>query len=213
MKNVKITFALLLATLNALVAQDKGYMTLTQSATSVPAVYDKAVEKLKAAGVWELGWTFHAVGAMDPAGLFSIGIFPDKASADNRVAKTGEVFKANDIKVAPPEVFEIYNIARPPFPASKPPKAVMIFHDVKGMSAEQYESIVTELKAVNAFGDPAQLFHVCFKTADGLKVVDIWESPEALQKFAGQLMPILTKIFGAAPPPPAVYNLYNVVNK
>lgn len=146
-------------------------------------------------------------------GIISIGIFPDKTSAYNRAAKTDAVFKANNVKAPSPEVFEIYNMVRPPFPATRPANAIMVFHDVKGMTEAQYENILTDLRTANAFGNPAQLFHVCFKTSDGLKVVDIWESPEALQSFAGTLVPILTKIFGAEPPPPAVYSLYNVVNK
>ena len=213
MKNLLLAALLCACVASTLLAQDKGYVTLLNSPTSTTAVYDGAVAKLKEAGVWETGWSFHALGAMQPTGLLSLGIYPDKASLDLRLAKTEQVFKTNNISVPVAQGFEIYNIVRPPFPAVKPVNAVMILHDVKGMTPEQYENILKELKAINAFGDPAHLFHVCYKTPEGLKVVDIWESPEALQKFAGNLMPILAKIFGAPPPPPAVYGLYNVVNK
>lgn len=197
---------------NLAVAQNKGYITLTQAPTAAPSLYEAGMAKLKEAGVWELGWNFHAIGVQQPSGLLAIGIFPDKAALDLRIAKNIEVFKANNLPVPAPSVYEIHNIVRTPI-ASKPANAVLIFHDVKGMTPEQYDNILQELTKANSFGLKAQLFHVCFKTPEGLKVIDMWESPEALQSFAGTLIPILTKIFGATPPPPAVYGLYNYVSK
>ena len=215
MKSFKAFFALLflIGTFHLNAQSGQGWITISQSPTATAANYDVAVEKLKAAGIWEMSWTFHAMGAAQPMGLFGIGIFADKASLDARVAKVDEVFKANNIKVPTPEAFEIYSLAPIPFPAVKPAQAIMIHHNVPGMTAAQYDNIVAELKKANAFGNPAQLFHVCYKTPTGLQVVDIWKSPEALQNFAGVLVPILTKIFGAAPAQPAVYGLYNVVRK
>lgn len=197
---------------NLAVAQNKGYITITQSPTAAPSLYETTMAKLKEVGAWELGWTFHAIGAQQPSGLFSVGVFPDKAALDSRLAKNAEVFKANNLPVPAPSVYEIHNIVRTPI-ASKPANAVLIFHDVKGMTPEQYDNILQELTKANSFGLKTQLFHVCFKTPEGLKVVDMWESPEALQSFAGTLIPILTKIFGTTPPPPAVYGLYNYVSK
>lgn len=210
----QLVFVMLLASIlpNIAHAQNKGYITLTQSPTSGPALYEGAMAKLKAAGVWDFGWTFHAIGAQQPTGLFSIGIFPDKASLDTRLMKNNEVYKANNLSVPPPDAYEVYNLINT-MPGNKPAQAVMLLHDVKGMTPEKYETILKELSKAKAFGNPAQLFHVAFKTPDGLKVVDIWESPEALQKFAGTLIPILTQVFGATPPQPAVYGLYNYVNK
>ncbi|MDX2070857.1 MAG: hypothetical protein SFV55_20680 [Haliscomenobacter sp.] len=210
----QIFLGLLLASTlsNLSLAQNKGYITLTQAPTAGPGLYEAGMAKLKEAGVWDLGWNFHAIGAQQPNGLLSIGIFPDKASLDMRIAKNMEVFKSNNLSVPAPDAFEIHNMFRAPM-NSKPANAVLIFHDVKGMTPEQYEAILQGLAKANAFGLKTQLFHACFKTPEGLKVVDIWESPEALQSFAGTLIPILTKIFGATPPPPAVYGLYNYVSK
>lgn len=197
---------------NLAVAQNKGYITITQSPTAELSLYEGAMARLKAAGVWDIGWTFHAIGAQQPAGLFSIGIFPDKAALDTRIMKNNEVFSVNNLSVPAPDVYEIHNMFRAPM-NSKPANAVLIFHDVKGMTPEQYDNIIQDLNKTNSFGLKTQLLHVCFKTPEGLKVVDIWESPEALQSFAGTLIPILTKIFGTTPPPPAVYGLYNYVSK
>lgn len=213
MKKQIVLVALLAATLaNLAVAQNKGYITITKAPTAAPSLYDAGMAKLKEAGVWEVGWNFHAIGVQQPSGLFSIGIFPDKAALDLRVAKNMEVFKANNLPVPAPDVFEIYSLSRAPI-SSKPANAVLIFHDVKGMTTAQYDAIIQDLTKANAMGLKTQLFHACFKTPEGLKVVDIWESPEALQSFAGTLVPILTKVFGAAPPPPVVYGLYNYVSK
>lgn len=214
MKKQILLVVLLASTLsNLAVAQNKGYITITQSPGAEPSLYEGAMAKLKAAGVWDLGWTFHAIGAKQPTGLFSIGIFPDKAALDTRIMKNNEVFSTNNLSVPAPDAYEIYNVIKPPFPATKPANAVIIFHDIKGMTTAQYDQIMKDLASANALGLKTQLFHVCFKTPEGLKVVDIWESPEAVQAFAGTLMPILTKIFGGPPPPPAFYGLYNYVSK
>lgn len=213
MKKQIVLVALLAATLaNLAIAQNQGYITLTKAPTATPSLYETGMAKLKEAGVWEVGWNFHAIGVQQPSGLFAIGIFPDKASLDLRLAKNQEVFKANNLPVPAPEVFEIHNMFRATI-NSKPANGVLIFHDIKGMTTTQYDTILEELQKANLLGLKTQLFHACFKTPEGLKVIDIWESPEAVQAFAGTLMPILTKIFGATPPPPAGYSLYNYVSK
>lgn len=194
-------------------SQEKGYLSIAQSPTATPDLYQKVVEKLTAANIWETGWTFHALGKSQPTGLFSVGVFPDKMAFETRMLKAKEIYKADNLSVPDANLYEIHNIARPPFPAAKPENAVLIFHDVKNMTPEQYDQILKDLAASKAFPDPGQLFHVCFKTPEGLKVVDIWDSPESLQRFSAVIVPILTKVFGAEPPQPQVFALHNVVSE
>ena len=53
-----------------------------------------------------------------------------------------------------------------------------------------------------------------FKKADDtLQEIDLWESAEKFQEFGKTLMPVLTKVFGEAPQPPAIYSLYNTAGK
>lgn len=195
------------------IGQNKGFLTITQSETAATSLYDGAMAQLKAAGVWEWGWTFHAIGAMQPTGLLSIGVFPDKATLEARVAKTTEVFKTNNISSPAPQAFEIYNLLRAPLLTTVPAGAILVHFAPKAMSAAQYDQILVELNKVGQGENPARPFHVAFKGADGnLQVLDIWSSGEAFQAFGGTLVPILGKMFGEAPQP-AVYGLYNVFSK
>lgn len=196
-------------------SQNKGYMSIMQSPTATTATYDGAKAKMEEAGIWNLGWTFHAVGAMQPAGLLSIGVYPDKASADNRIAKNVELFKANNINAPAPEVLEIYNIQYGNMPAVKPATAILAHFNVGTMTVAQYDMIMAELQKIpGALGNPANYFHMAFKRADGnVQVIDLWESAEKFQEFGKTLMPVLTKVFGEAPQPPAIYSLYNTAGK
>jgi hypothetical protein len=56
-----------------------------------------------------------------------------------------------------------------------------IFNGV-GVTQAQYEQVVHE---VNPDGKvaPGVLFHVAGPVADGWRVVEVWESPEAMEKF------------------------------
>lgn len=200
--------------LSAGFAQDKGYMTLTQSASSTTEVYDAAVVKLKAAGVWDFGWNFHALGAMQPTGLISIGVFPDMGTLETRLAKTNEVFQINNLSVPPPAIYEIYNLVNAGMPQTIPAGAIFVHHNPPGMTTEQYDQITAELRAVGALNNPARLFHVAFlDAASHMQVIDIWDSAEHFQAFGATLMPILNKLFGQTPPPPTVYKLHNCFQK
>ena len=214
MKN-RIFFAsfFILAGLYAVSAQNKGYITVMQSETAVPAMYDGAIAKLKEAGVWELGWTFHAIGAMQPAGLYSFGIFPDKASLDARSAKNMEVYKANNINTPPLQVYPVYNQQMEPIPAVILPGAVLIHFKPGAMSAAQYDKILEGLAAAGQQDNPSRLFHVAFSASEGhLEVIDIWESAEKFEAFGQVLIPILQGIFDELPTP-EVYGLHNLFLK
>lgn len=186
------------------------YLSLARSATATPDVYDGAVAKMKAAGVWDFGWTFHALGAMQPAGLMSVGLFPDKPTAEARIAKSDAVFKSNNIPAPAPEVFEVYSLAVAKSPA-KPATGILVLFDAKGMTTAQYDQIVENFAALGIPQLPAgQIFHAAIKTPDGLKVVDVWESAEHFKAFGEHLMPVLQKV-GVNPGTPIIYILHNLV--
>ncbi len=214
MKNLLVfIYFFMLTGLQVAFGQNKGFITLTQSESATTALYDGAVVKLKEAGVWEMGWTFHALGAMQPTGLFSIGVFPDKPALDARVAKTDAVFKTNNLSVPPAQAYEIYNLLRNPALTAAPAGAILVHFQPKAMTPAQYEQILVDLEKAGQGENPARLFHVAFKSADGnLQVIDIWESGEKFQAFGGTLIPILEKTFEELPTP-TVYGLYNVVAK
>ncbi len=189
----------------------QGIIGITTSATGTPATYDAIVSKLKAKNLMDFGWTFHAIGAAQPTGLLSIGLYPNLAALDARLEKVRPVFQEAGNPVPMPQAYEVYRTFAAPFPAAKPAGGILVFFDMKGMTTAQYDQTVAGLSKVMGDGAPAgQLFHVAFKTEDGIKVIDIWESAERFQAFGGTLMPILQGA-GVTPPPPAVYSLYNYV--
>jgi hypothetical protein len=65
--------------------------------------------------------------------------------------------------------------------------AVGVFMEFPGVTWEQYEQLVQDL----ALSGPPEgmLTHVCGPTSDGgWRMVDVWESQEAFERFANELL-------------------------
>jgi hypothetical protein len=73
-------------------------------------------------------------------------------------------------------------------------------------TVDKHHEVLRHLTAVGQ-GAPAGRLHHQALARDGAieLVVDIWESPEKLQAFAGHLMPILAEL-GVEVPEPQVYD-------
>jgi hypothetical protein len=65
--------------------------------------------------------------------------------------------------------------------------AVGVFLEFPGVTWEQYEQLVRDL---DLSGPPeGELIHVCGPTSDrGWRTVDVWESQEAFERFANDLL-------------------------
>jgi hypothetical protein len=72
--------------------------------------------------------------------------------------------------------------------------AIAIVHNLGGATTEQYDESIKRLDEANAFPSPGQLYHVCFGESGSLRVVDVYESQEAFDKFGETLIPILNDI-------------------
>jgi hypothetical protein len=74
---------------------------------------------------------------------------------------------------------------------------VLVF---EGVSQEQYEESVRKLAGKERMESPADwpveglLAHIPGQGPKGFRVVDVWESQEALDHFAEVLMPVLQEI-------------------
>ncbi len=208
MKTFKIVVALLALTFSAqlLPAQTKGVLAVTSSPTATTADYDKIMADMKSKNVWEIGWTFHAMGAAQPAGLFGLGFYPSREAYDKRAEATKPVFEAAGLKPNV-EVYEIHN-SFVVDPAAKPTAGIVVHFNGSGMTSAQYDQILVELEKISAFPPKGQIAHACYKTDDGYKVVDVWESAEAFATFGEKLMPILQKL-GINAGQPIIYSLHN----
>ncbi len=204
-KSVLALFALILSA-QLLLAQTKGVVSIASSPTATTEVYEKVVAAMKEKGVWETGWSFHAMGAAKPTGLFGIGFYPSREAYDKRAEATKPIFEASGAKPNV-EVYEIHNsfVAAP---AAKPAAGVVVHFNGSGMTSAQYDQILVELEKIKAFPPAGQIAHACYKTDDGHKVVDVWESAETFATFGEKLMPILQKL-GINAGQPIVYSLHN----
>ena len=75
--------------------------------------------------------------------------------------------------------------------------------EFSGMKKEKYEQIIQTLQAKGAEPE-GRLFHIATEKPEGVFAVDVWESPEKLQAFAGVLIPIIVSL-GITPPEPKVF--------
>jgi len=78
--------------------------------------------------------------------------------------------------------------------------AIVMVSDAGTDSVEQYDQIIQQLEEAG-HGNPAgRLSHTAaLKDNGSYLVVDVWESPEALQRFAQVLMPLIEAAGGGAP--------------
>ena len=82
--------------------------------------------------------------------------------------------------------------------------AIAFVQDVEGGNQELYDKIQEKLGA-RENPPPGLIIHTAGPTATGWRVVDVWESEEALQKFRdGRLMPAIREAVGELPSPPKI---------
>ncbi len=87
-------------------------------------------------------------------------------------------------------------------------KIVALFN-VVGYTAEQYSQVIKDLEAAGKLKNPAYINRVVAQQADGLLIIDVWESEEALNEFAETLVPILIKN-GVTPVQPILLPLLDI---
>ena len=77
---------------------------------------------------------------------------------------------------------------------------VLMVHDSPGGTREQYEQVVARLTDGRGFESlddwpvTGILSHVAGPTDNGWRVVDIWESEEAFQRFGEVIGPVLEEV-------------------
>ncbi|TAF31593.1 MAG: hypothetical protein EAZ67_12015 [Cytophagales bacterium] len=88
-------------------------------------------------------------------------------------------------------------------------KKVVALFNVVGYTAEQFSQVIKELEAAGKLKDPAYIHRVVAQQPDGLLIIDVWESEEALNAFGETLVPILIK-HGVTPARPTVLPLIDI---
>ncbi|MGA9365004.1 MAG: hypothetical protein WBW16_11630 [Bacteroidota bacterium] len=80
----------------------------------------------------------------------------------------------------------------------------------KSFNAAQYKDIIKQLEQAGAGAPPGRLYHVCYGSGNQLRVLDVWESKEAFQRFGETLMPIAKKV-GFDPGEPTINEIHGII--
>jgi heme-degrading monooxygenase HmoA len=79
-----------------------------------------------------------------------------------------------------------------------------------GGTTDQYDQVIAKMGfEPRGKAAPGSLFHWVTKTDDGVKVVDVWESPEQFQAFADSQIGPYTQEVGLDAPDVTAYPVHN----
>ncbi|WP_392669738.1 hypothetical protein [Streptomyces sp. LN785] len=72
--------------------------------------------------------------------------------------------------------------------------AVFVHATLPGVTAEQYDALDKELRALPGDHFDGCLSRVCTATESGVELFDLWESPEAVEKFGRVMLPLAGRL-------------------
>ena len=90
--------------------------------------------------------------------------------------------------------------------------AICLVFDMPGVTQQQYDAVLKAMgRSLGAAPEPGQLFHVSGPYAGGWRVVDVWESQDAIDQFVQSKLAEALKTAGIAlDTPPQVFEVYNM---
>ncbi len=84
--------------------------------------------------------------------------------------------------------------------------AIGVILDFNGTTLEQYDAVVQKMGfTTGGPGGPGGISHCCTKTDTGIRVIDVWESQEAFERFAQEKIGPLTADVGITSPPKVTF--------
>jgi hypothetical protein len=90
--------------------------------------------------------------------------------------------------------------------------SVLIRFTPASLTTAQYDESIRKLEEAGDFPPDGLDYHVCFGTDGSLRVSEIWDSREQLERFGERLMPVLTEI-GIEAGEPELIEIHNVVKR
>lgn len=89
--------------------------------------------------------------------------------------------------------------------------AIAVQLDFKGATLEQYDQVIQKMGFRPAGpGAPGGISHWVTKTADGIRVVDVWESREIFEKFSEEKIgPISQEVGFPGAPDVQLFEVHN----
>ena len=87
--------------------------------------------------------------------------------------------------------------------------AIVAKFTVQNMPSEKYDEVIRRLEAAGAGAPPGRLYHISYGSPTEIQVIDVYDSPQALEAFGAALMPILQEMGIQAQP--EVLPAHNIV--
>jgi hypothetical protein len=84
--------------------------------------------------------------------------------------------------------------------------------DFGGGDNAAYDRVIDQMGLTDGRPPARALFHMAGETDDGFRVVDIWESAEAYQKFAEEQIGPLTGAEGFPRPQVSMWEIHNTMS-
>ncbi len=88
---------------------------------------------------------------------------------------------------------------------------IIAIYETPNMTAEQYDRIDSDLRAIEMLKPDGRLYHAAAPTENGWYITDVWQSIELLDQFANVLIPILEKN-GVQSVPPRICPVHNLIS-
>lgn len=88
--------------------------------------------------------------------------------------------------------------------------ALIVHFAPQKMSADKYAEILRRLEAAGAGAPPGRLHHTSYGSKDGLRVVDVFDTPQSFEAFGRVLLPILASV-GVEMSKPDVEEVHHII--
>ena len=85
--------------------------------------------------------------------------------------------------------------------------AITVVFEFLGVAVERYDQALEMAEDLRT--QPTRSHHICFRTAGGFTIVDVWHSEEDFAAFAEVLNPVLAQLGLRAEP--RIYPLHNTM--
>ena len=89
--------------------------------------------------------------------------------------------------------------------------AFIVHFSPSGLDRSKYDDAIGRLEQAGEGNPPGRLCHCCYESGGGLKVVELWDSQQFLERHGQTLMPIL-KAVGIDAGQPVVSPAHNVIS-
>jgi heme-degrading monooxygenase HmoA len=121
------------------------------------------------------------VAAIDNEGVTIVEVWESEQALRSFVESVADVMKETGVPPFEPRVLPVHNAIQG---SGTEPNVLMIV-EMSGMGPDAYDRMTAgmDAHAGDGSGHPATS-HTAAVTADGLLIVDVWDSPESFRKFA-----------------------------